>query len=107
MVPASRTTVGRGVQKTADSWSTHAMRSRGAPFGPMAALLSVAEYVTKLHAICSRCGAAACRSQRLIGIEGQLFVGGAADYEPRCRRCFVAEPVDARERPPSRHEPSP
>jgi thymidine kinase len=62
---------------------------RGRPFGPMAALMSVAEYVTKLHAVCSRCGAAACRSQRLIGTEGQLFVGGAADYEPRCRRCFV------------------
>lgn len=63
---------------------------RGKPFGPMPALMSVAEYVTKLQAVCSRCGAPACRSQRLIGLEGQLFVGGAADYEPRCRRCFVA-----------------
>jgi len=68
---------------------------RGKPFGPMAALLSVAEYITKLQAVCSRCGAPACRSQRLIGMEGQLFVGGAADYEPRCRRCFVAGVVDA------------
>ena len=67
---------------------------RGKPFGPMAALMSIAEYVTKLQAVCSRCGAAACRSQRLIGAEGQLFVGGAADYEPRCRRCFVAGPVE-------------
>jgi thymidine kinase len=67
---------------------------RGRPFGPMAGLMSVAEYVTKLQAVCSRCGAAACRSQRLVGMEGQLFVGGAADYEPRCRRCFVAGVVD-------------
>ncbi len=67
---------------------------RGQPFGPMPALMSIAEYVTKLHAVCSRCGAAACRSQRLIGMEGQLFVGGAADYEPRCRRCFVAGVVE-------------
>jgi thymidine kinase len=67
---------------------------RGRPFGPMAALLSIAEYVTKLQAVCQRCGAAACRSQRLIGTEGQLFVGGAADYEPRCRRCFVDGPVE-------------
>lgn len=67
---------------------------RGKPFGPMAALLSVAEYVTKLQAVCSRCGAPACRSQRLIGMEGQLFVGGAADYEPRCRRCFIAGVVE-------------
>lgn len=73
---------------------------RGKPFGPMPALMSVAEYVTKLHAVCSRCGAAASRSQRLVGAEGQLFVGGAADYEPRCRRCFVAGVVDlAGERP--------
>lgn len=62
---------------------------RGAPFGPMPALMSIAEYVTKLHAVCTRCGAQACRSQRLVSTEGQLFVGGAADYEPRCRRCFV------------------
>ena len=68
---------------------------RGKPFGPMAALLSVAEYVTKLQAVCSRCGAPACRSQRLIGTEGQLFVGGAADYEPRCRRCYVQGVVEA------------
>lgn len=68
---------------------------RGRPFGPMAALMSVAEYVTKLHAVCTRCGAAACRSQRLTATEGQLFVGGAADYEPRCRRCFVPGVVDA------------
>jgi thymidine kinase len=73
---------------------------RGKPFGPMPMLMCIAEYVTKLQAVCSRCGAAACRSQRLIGLEGQLFVGGAADYEPRCRRCFVATAVDhVRERP--------
>ena len=67
---------------------------RGQPFGPMASLMSIAEFVTKLHAVCTRCGAAACRSQRLVGMEGQLFVGGAADYEPRCRRCFVPGVVD-------------
>lgn len=66
----------------------------GRPFGPMAALMSIAEYVTKLHAVCNRCGAPACRSQRLVGTEGQLFVGGAADYEPRCRKCFVPTVVD-------------
>jgi thymidine kinase len=67
---------------------------RGLPFGPLPALMSIAVYVTKLHAVCTRCGAAACRSQRLVGTEGQLFVGGAADYEPRCRRCFVGGVVD-------------
>jgi thymidine kinase len=61
----------------------------GRPFGPMGALLAVAEYVTKLHAVCAVCGAHASRSQRLVAKEGQLFVGGAAAYEARCRRCFV------------------
>ncbi len=67
---------------------------RGKPFGPMPALMCIAEYVTKLHAVCNRCGAPACRSQRLASAEGQLFVGGAADYEPRCRKCFVPHIVD-------------
>ena len=62
---------------------------RGLPFGPIPALLAVAEYVTKLHAICAQCGAQATRSQRLVASEGQLFVGGAAAYEARCRKCFV------------------
>src|SRR4051812_17666950 len=63
------------------------------PFGPMPALMAVAEYVTKLHAVCAQCGAHASRSQRLVASEGQLFVGGAAAYEARCRRCFVADIV--------------
>ncbi len=66
---------------------------RGRPFGPMPLLMAIAEYVTKLHAVCARCGGAATRSQRLVAAEGQLFVGGAAEYEARCRACFVAEPT--------------
>ncbi len=65
----------------------------GQPFGPVPALMAIAEYVTKLHAVCARCGAEACRSQRLVATEGQLFVGGAAAYEARCRACFVAQAV--------------
>jgi thymidine kinase len=62
----------------------------GRPFGPMPTLMAIAEYVTKLHAVCTSCGNAACRSQRLVAREGQLFVGGASAYEARCRRCFSA-----------------
>jgi thymidine kinase len=62
---------------------------KGVPFGPMPALMAVAEYVTKLHAVSTRCGAAATRSQRLVAAEGQLFGGGAAEYEARCRACFL------------------
>jgi thymidine kinase len=64
---------------------------RGRPFGPVPALMAIAEYVTKLHAVCARCGAPGTRSQRLVAAEGQLFVGGATEYEPRCRACFVPE----------------
>jgi thymidine kinase len=64
---------------------------RGRPFGPVPALMAVAEYVTKLHAVCARCGAPGTRSQRLVAAEGQLFVGGSAEYESRCRACFVPE----------------
>ena len=62
---------------------------RGLPFGSMPALLAIAEQVTKLQAVCSQCGAPATRSQRLVAREGQLFVGGASAYEPRCRTCFL------------------
>jgi thymidine kinase len=66
---------------------------RGRPFGPVPALMAIAEYVTKLHAVCARCGAEASRSQRLVAQETQLFVGGAAAYEARCRDCFVDDVV--------------
>jgi thymidine kinase len=68
---------------------------RGQPFGPMPLLMATAEYVTKLHAVCSSCGGQASRSQRLVAQEGQLFVGGAAAYEARCRRCFIANAIEA------------
>jgi thymidine kinase len=89
-----------GIVAAAESLASRGMRVvaagldqdwRGVPFGPMPALLAVAEYVTKLHAVCTRCGAAATRSQRLVAAEGQLFVGGAAEYEARCRACFIPE----------------
>jgi thymidine kinase len=67
---------------------------RGRPFGPVPGLMAIAEYVTKLHAVCAQCGGEACRSQRLVAQEAQLFVGGAAAYEARCRRCFVDDVLD-------------
>jgi thymidine kinase len=61
----------------------------GRPFEPMPQLLAVAEYITKTHAICVRCGQPANYSQRTIEVEGQVVVGAADAYEARCRRCFV------------------
>lgn len=60
---------------------------RGKPFEQMAALLPIAEFVTKVHAICVVCGNPANRTQRIGGGNSRLEVGGAATYEARCRRC--------------------
>ena len=64
------------------------MDFRGMPFGPMPNLLAQAEFVTKVHAICQRCGSLASYSYRLKEGEQQVMVGEKEAYEPRCRRCF-------------------
>lgn len=61
---------------------------RGEPFGPMPQLLSRAEYVTKLQAICMRCGNPAHYSYRLASNPQQVLVGADEQYEAMCRRCF-------------------
>lgn len=61
---------------------------RGAPFEPIPQLMAVAEYVTKLHAICVKCGAPANHSQRIAASDERVLVGAEEAYEPRCRRCF-------------------
>ena len=60
----------------------------GKPFGPMPGLLSVAEYITKVHAICAHCGNLATHSYRLVSEEQQVLVGEKEAYEPRCRVCY-------------------
>jgi len=69
----------------------------GRPFEPMPQLLAVAEYVDKTLAICMRCGAPANRSQRLVASTDRVVVGGAEQYEARCRRCFEPGPVRSEE----------
>jgi thymidine kinase len=61
----------------------------GKPFEPMPQLLAIAEYITKTHAICVRCGQPANYSQRTVEVEGRVVVGASDAYEARCRRCFV------------------
>ncbi len=68
----------------------------GRPFEPMPRLLAVAEEITKLLAICVRCGNPAVHTQRLVASEDLIVVGAAGMYEARCRRCF--EPQLAREK---------
>jgi thymidine kinase len=61
----------------------------GKPFGPMPALMSVAEYVTKVHAICVQCGDIATYSYRSAASEQQVLLGETDSYEARCRHCFL------------------
>jgi thymidine kinase len=62
----------------------------GKPFGPMPALLAIAEYVTKVHAICMRCGNLAQYSFRKSGDEQVVLLGEKNLYEPLCRNCYNA-----------------
>ena len=66
---------------------------RGEPFGPMGKLLTQAEFVTKLTAVCMKCGGPATRTQRIINgqpasyFDKTILVGASESYEARCRQC--------------------
>lgn len=60
----------------------------GKPFGQMPFIMAKADYVTKLHAICMRCGNIANYSYRKIPNEDQVMLGAMDAYEPRCRKCY-------------------
>ncbi len=64
------------------------MDFKGKPFGPMPQLMAVAEYVTKVHAICMKCGDLAHFSHRLSENDKLVLLGEKSEYEPLCRRCF-------------------
>ena len=64
------------------------MDFRGIPFGPMPALCAIADDVTKVHAICVRCGALAYVSHRKVQNERRVLLGEVNEYEPLCRHCY-------------------
>ena len=74
------------------------MDFKGAPFGPMPGLMAIADHVTKVHAICMRCGSIAQFSHRLSEKEQVVLLGEKEQYEPLCRGCFV----EATQNPPSK-----
>jgi thymidine kinase len=65
------------------------MDYKGSPFGPMPDLMAKAEYVTKLNAICMKCGNPAHYSYRLVENEQQILLGEKDKYIPLCRKCFI------------------
>ena len=64
------------------------MDFKGVPFGPIPALCAVADEVTKVHAICVKCGALAYVSHRLIADNRRVMLGEQQEYEPLCRECY-------------------
>ncbi|GAB3933320.1 thymidine kinase [Mucilaginibacter myungsuensis] len=64
------------------------MDFQGKPFGPMPALMAMAESVTKVHAVCVRCGNPALYSYRLVPSDTKILLGEKESYEPRCRQCY-------------------
>jgi thymidine kinase len=65
------------------------MDFKGVPFGPMPGLMSVAEYVTTVHAICVRCGHLANHTHRLSEDDKLIVLGETDIYEPLCRSCYA------------------
>ena len=64
------------------------MDFKGEPFGPIPALCAVADDVTKVHAICVKCGALAYLSHRLVSNDRRVLLGEKDEYEPLCRECY-------------------
>ena len=65
------------------------MDFRGQPFGPMPGLCAIADEVSKVHAICVKCGQLANFSHRTVKIDKQVLLGETAEYEPLCRTCYL------------------
>ncbi|WP_459995147.1 thymidine kinase [Prevotella dentasini] len=64
------------------------MDYQGVPFGPIPALCAIADEVTKVHAICVKCGALAYVSHRLVANNRRVLLGEQQEYEPLCRECY-------------------
>ena len=64
------------------------MDFKGRPFGPMPAIMAIAESVTKLQAVCVQCGKPALYSYRLVPDDARILLGEKESYEPRCRICY-------------------
>ena len=63
----------------------------GKPFGPVPSLMAIAEYVTKIHAICMKCGDLANYTHRLVPDDRLMVLGEKDLYEPLCRKCYLEE----------------
>ena len=87
LIEVVQTLANRGIRVIIAGLDTDFM---GKPFGPMPALMAVAEDIQKVHAICVRCGSPANHSHRLVANDALVVLGEKDEYEPLCRHCFNA-----------------
>ena len=85
LVDVVQTLANRGVRVIIAGLDTDFM---GKPFGPMPALMAVAEDIQKVHAICVKCGSPANHSHRLVANDALVVLGEKDEYEPLCRHCY-------------------
>ena len=67
------------------------MDFKAEPFGPMPKLMGIAEFVTKVHAICVQCGEVASYTYRLVSSKEKVLLGEKDSYEARCRACYYQD----------------
>lgn len=85
IVSVCETLAGRGIRVIVAGLD---MDYLGKPFGQMPQLLAIADFITKLHAICVKCGNLANISFRKAADDSQILLGATDSYEPRCRKCY-------------------
>ena len=85
LVDVVQTLANRGIRVIIAGLDTDFM---GKPFGPMPALMAVAEDIQKVHAICVKCGSPANHSHRLVASDALVVLGEKDEYEPLCRHCY-------------------
>ncbi len=85
LIPVCNTLANNGVRVIVAGLD---MDYKGNPFGPMPGLCAIADEVTKVHAICVRCGAQAYISHRLVHNDKRVLLGEREEYEPLCRECY-------------------
>ena len=86
------------------------MDYKGIPFGPMPALCAIADDVTKVHAICVKCGSLAYVSHRTVQNDKRVLLGEKAQYEPLCRECYrksTEQELQASATSPLQEKPTP
>ncbi len=80
------------------------MDFRRVPFGPMPALLSIADDVTKVHAICVECGHIANYSYRLVDSDRRVLLGERNEYQPLCRKCYLKHEKEKEKEKETEHD---